>query len=511
MALPVSVPYTFGTANGTVSLSWLDSDFSTITNTINGIGNGTVTLTNPTITTLSTSNISVTNLLATTANVTTLNLTNNLSSSKVNFQSSLSNSVSRTASSKMADWVSVFDFGAVGDNTTDDATAIQNAINSCQTNGKCLYFPEATYKINTGLTLNSLANIFAASGAALDAHNASIDAITLTSGNYTSNELALPNIYNASNGLVLYGANLTYIYIANIAGCTNGIVLKIDNTYKSCADNTIKFNALNSLSGSGVLFNYLATTTSGTLMQGNEISGNFITSTKYGIQYYDVNNGSLLNLPWDDTYIKICAIDGANITGSIGLYGNPSFPPARCTHDIYGFFGGFASYLISGGGNNNIFRLAFSQAAPYAQMNLTGAGNRLIDTSSGQSGFIGVSTPIALTTSPNTRSSFNSGNPIGNNRFLASITLSTTLAAGSTAIFYFYHPLMTNYNPKVTIEPWWSVPLVPLYCVENSTSGVGGPSGETPYPFQGSLAVLATSSVSAGTYKCYITVHDAPQ
>jgi len=50
MALPITVPFTFGNATTTQSLSSLDSDFSTVYNAVNGIGNGTVSLANVSIT-----------------------------------------------------------------------------------------------------------------------------------------------------------------------------------------------------------------------------------------------------------------------------------------------------------------------------------------------------------------------------------------------------------------------------------------------------------------------------
>ena len=50
MALPISVPYTFANATTTQNLSSLDVDFSTVYNAVNGIGNGTVSLANVSIT-----------------------------------------------------------------------------------------------------------------------------------------------------------------------------------------------------------------------------------------------------------------------------------------------------------------------------------------------------------------------------------------------------------------------------------------------------------------------------
>jgi hypothetical protein len=50
MALPISVPYSFANATTSIPLSQLDTDISTIYATVNGIGNGTVALSNVVIT-----------------------------------------------------------------------------------------------------------------------------------------------------------------------------------------------------------------------------------------------------------------------------------------------------------------------------------------------------------------------------------------------------------------------------------------------------------------------------
>lgn len=46
----------------------------------------------------------------------------------------------------------VLDFGAVGDGVTDDTTAVQNALDYCQTNSVALFFPSGTYVINDTIT-----------------------------------------------------------------------------------------------------------------------------------------------------------------------------------------------------------------------------------------------------------------------------------------------------------------------------------------------------------------------
>lgn len=62
-------------------------------------------------------------------------------------------SVQRTAQSKFQDVVSVKDFGAVGDGVTNDASAVQAAIDVCETLKKPLFFPAGTYYMTSGITV----------------------------------------------------------------------------------------------------------------------------------------------------------------------------------------------------------------------------------------------------------------------------------------------------------------------------------------------------------------------
>ena len=57
----------------------------------------------------------------------------------------------RTWQNKAADVVSVKDFGAVGNGSTDDTTAIQNALNT----GKNVYLPSGRYLVTSGLSMTS--------------------------------------------------------------------------------------------------------------------------------------------------------------------------------------------------------------------------------------------------------------------------------------------------------------------------------------------------------------------
>jgi hypothetical protein len=50
MALPISIPNTFANANAAIPLSQLDNNFTTVSDAINGIGNGSESLANVSIT-----------------------------------------------------------------------------------------------------------------------------------------------------------------------------------------------------------------------------------------------------------------------------------------------------------------------------------------------------------------------------------------------------------------------------------------------------------------------------
>lgn len=84
------------------------------------------------------------------------NLANNDGSDWIGFKQGGTNSVAISAQDKMRQFVSVLDFGAIGDGITDDYQAWNNAVTYCSTNGLQLYAPPPTayYKINSNLTIN---------------------------------------------------------------------------------------------------------------------------------------------------------------------------------------------------------------------------------------------------------------------------------------------------------------------------------------------------------------------
>lgn len=407
--------------------------------------------------------------------------------------------------------IDVKSFGAKGNDSTLNDDELQACHDYAGTVGGTVFYSDGVFKTGTGIVHNATSNIDTSGSSTLRANDQLITTLTIPTGNYTNKLNRLPSIANGAIGLLLEGTNFFGADIGNIGGAIDSIVLRVTDTNTLCVDNTIRFQTLSDGAGSGIKFDYQATTTAG-VMQGNAFYGNFIVSKKYPIHFFDVNNGGLgSELFWDDSYFEIIALDSVGVTDAIGIFGEPNLPPARTIYNIPGYFDLFDEAFIKGGANNNIFRLAFATDVEYAKMQTQGVGNRIINLSSGQDGVPGITTPVALTTAPDTLASFNSGDPINSNRFLASITVAAPMVDGDDLTFYFYHPLMQTFGCKVTAELQAGLPLLVQYAIENSTSGNIGPGSEQPFPFQGVIRVLAVGDVIAATYNLYITVHDAPQ
>jgi hypothetical protein len=90
--------------------------------------------------------------------MTVLELEDAISNAIANGMTFLQNGIGaqeRSVKSKLGEFVSVKDFGAVGDGTADDTTAIQNAINSLSPRGGTIFIPAGTYKITASIVIGN--------------------------------------------------------------------------------------------------------------------------------------------------------------------------------------------------------------------------------------------------------------------------------------------------------------------------------------------------------------------
>ena len=132
----------------------------------------------------------------------------------------------------------VLDFGAKGDGTTNDYTAIQAALDAIPSTGGRVFFPAGTYLLNSGLS-TSTANmeLYGVGGQGQDSslgHGAT--RFTIASGvvGFTFNPSAASSLFK--------GPVLRNLYFTGASGATGGILLNRVNNYLLenvvCADFT---------------------------------------------------------------------------------------------------------------------------------------------------------------------------------------------------------------------------------------------------------------------------------
>ena len=80
------------------------------------------------------------------------------------YQPAGAGAVATTVQAKLRQTISVMDFGATGDGTTDDGAAIRAAISSLPANGGGVYFPNGTYKVTAAVGDTSNTAIYVPTG-----------------------------------------------------------------------------------------------------------------------------------------------------------------------------------------------------------------------------------------------------------------------------------------------------------------------------------------------------------
>lgn len=155
------------------------------------------------------------------------------------YQLAASGSVARGVAAKLGETVSVKDFGAAGDGTTNDTTAIQAAITAVSSTGGVVYFPAGTYAITGTLNVQG-------SGVALVGANANATKLVFNNGSSDSiylQGLSAPGTYDCQvrdmtldhssktggSAIRLYRANRVRIARVIILNGWNGIDCKTIN------------------------------------------------------------------------------------------------------------------------------------------------------------------------------------------------------------------------------------------------------------------------------------------
>ena len=266
---------------------------------------------------------------------------------------------------KLADWVSVKDFGAVGDGVTDDTAAIEAAIAAATTAKTTLVFPSGTYKLVTPSNTNGLQVDLGVMSIAANG-NVIIDCTSLTTSYAIQVFSSLPypvshyqNTTHGLRGLSFVGGATPGVngMLAYHPTYTNGCQFKIDScsfynfdTNLYLATNTWRVSfvnccfltghATNVLFGSGtnqgesVMFEHCLIADGGDLLVdsfGNQI--NFYSTSILNTRLWVTGSVNTINMYGGNIenpgsalayqYIRIGNLAGNSHTNTVNLFGVP--------------------------------------------------------------------------------------------------------------------------------------------------------------------------------------------
>jgi hypothetical protein len=218
--------------------------------------------------------------------------------------------LSRTVEAKLQDTISVKDFGAVGDNLTDDTATIQAAINYAQTYGASVYLPAATYLISDSLIVSKRVTIYGDGWSSVISVASSVSAATDIIKIVPTNE---------TNGIVFENFS-----VQPNSGTPGRHAISVDITSKPVYNCQFTGLRLGSFGGKGFA----------TLPNATPLIDGFFTSE---INTCFIYNGIYLDKAGDSIRIQNNTITGANIGVYVDL--------------VYGTNGGAHALLVDG---NNI-------------------------------------------------------------------------------------------------------------------------------------------------------------
>lgn len=190
-------------------------------------------------------------------------------------------------------WVNVkTHYGATGDGSTDDTTAVQAAITALDSTGGIVYFPAGTYKVTTGLT-STAANLALVGdpgvggwgavglGASVISVSGSIVGFTFNSAASSTifrgpviKDLVFSGTSSGTGGVLIKRANHWIVRDSSITGFTAGYGVHSDGT-----GNVSQYPYLDNLNVSNCQVGIKHTVTNGMRIMGGMIEGNSNNNT----------------------------------------------------------------------------------------------------------------------------------------------------------------------------------------------------------------------------------------
>lgn len=259
-------------------------------------------------------------------------------------------SVASTVHNKLREFVSVMDFGATGDGSTDDTAAIQAAIN--ENSGGCIRFPAGTYRITSPIVVNVANTILVGDGSK----------VTNILNAQTNGDAIVFESQNTGLSDYLSSCGITGIRAYRSTDATSGAALRLTQCNAFILDDFANLNHPEGIvieGGKEGLFSNIRGSISGAIT-GTPVANSSMlritTAATSGATYQTPFTMEFVNMTLSggsakaiDNIVQIEACDGLHFTNAYWNYGNTNIVRLMPTVSGKGIAGvGFANVYIDG-------------------------------------------------------------------------------------------------------------------------------------------------------------------
>lgn len=337
------------------------------------------------------------------------------------------------------------------------SAGVQAAVDQASQQGRgTVYLPGGAYTFAKTVTVNKPISIISASDAVINLAFGT-DGFLFRGYNGNGQRVILPTINGGNRQVRLSGVATVNLYVGACQGGQVGVSIESvahDQSAIDTLDNNIFFQFIGDCTY-GVQFSGHSG-----VMQGNVVTGNFITKCLHAVDFYRSTDTCVVSI----NIVDVAAIDGGGRTGATGLSMsgvNNGKNTGGSTFSFLSFFGGFDDTVLysyinfpstaPSAWNTLTARLGSMTSNPSGLdlINFPGPGNRLIN--NGIHSWPSLQDhPNAIATVPDTPSlaAYNNGLPPAANNLRVSCAVGA-LAVNGYQDFYLYSPLINGYSGNV--------------------------------------------------------------
>ena len=196
---------------------------------------------------------------------------------------------------KSSDLVSVKDFGALGDGSSDDTTFIQNTVNSISATGGTIYFPQGVYKITAPITISNNTSTYGEGQASVIRPGVGVTAIFQYSNtsNVNVEKLQFDGV-NTTTLTALYfpgGINNSFVYVSDCFFATMNTAIEMATDSYIVANN-YAIDANTFLYGSNAALN-------------GSVSSNYVLGGQYSVRLRSIGGNQAEGVRiYDNTFLN---------------------------------------------------------------------------------------------------------------------------------------------------------------------------------------------------------------